>query len=607
MITDPHGPHYTSEPPANEEREESGQEAYGVTTKNDVDARGNQRMEDDVAVVAPTPGKRRLKKKIKTASSPSPILNRVRRFSPPILLTLFAWACLTFICGPAAAYGSNLFALSLLFVAASCASWFVATFTPHIPAFIGALFIGILLRNIPPRIGDAIDPRWASVIRSFALVIILSRAGLGLDLSVVWKRWKTLCVLTVLPNLAEGALAAGCAKAFYPELPLVWALQIGFLLFAVSPAVVVPGCMALQEEGYGITSGITTVIIAATALGDVLSIVGFSICISLVFASTTSEKGGEKWWIVLLLFLAQIVTAAVGGWGVGLGFAHLFPSMLPLETGVISAQNRGEEKDKEAEENGSDRSSSMRHLQPRDGYAEDGNTDEEEGENRSASREGALVPTIPFIISPITRFGLFLGCSMFAVFGSTMKQIEWSIFGSLFVLIFSLTVAHSWAPSDVAALGQKLVIVWNVAVSPLLFGTIGAALDIGSMTPHDVGTAAAIIFSALLLRFLVTLSIGCPFSLKERSFLALSQMPKATVQAALARVPLDKATLLNGETNTNIQKEEFQAYGKIVAMVGILSIIFTAPPGGVLVSIAGRRLLSLDCEKSRTKRGDIRV
>ncbi len=59
----------------------------------------------------------------------------------------------------------------------------------------------------------------------------------------------------------------------------MWGFVLGFVLAAVSPAVVVPSLLALQEEGLGVQQGIPSLIIAAASLDDIFAILGFSVAL----------------------------------------------------------------------------------------------------------------------------------------------------------------------------------------------------------------------------------------------------------------------------------------------------------------------------------------
>lgn len=70
--------------------------------------------------------------------------------------------------------------------------------------------------------------------------------------------------------------------------PWLWGLMLGFVLAAVSPAVVVPCLLQLQNEGYGVSKGIPTLVMAAASVDDVLAISGFTIFLGITFSPDSS-------------------------------------------------------------------------------------------------------------------------------------------------------------------------------------------------------------------------------------------------------------------------------------------------------------------------------
>lgn len=62
-------------------------------------------------------------------------------------------------------------------------------------------------------------------------------------------------------------------------------LSFSFVLGAVSPAVVVPNMLMLQENGYGVEKGIPTLLVAASSMDDIVAITGFNTFLSIVFSS----------------------------------------------------------------------------------------------------------------------------------------------------------------------------------------------------------------------------------------------------------------------------------------------------------------------------------
>ncbi len=172
-------------------------------------------------------------------------------------------------------------ALGLLF-AASVLGGLVAR-RLRMPPLLGMLLAGILTKNIPGNLLQDLPDSWSVGLRLTALTVILLRAGLGLDLNALLGLRGSLVRLAFLPNLSEAATVAIVARLVL-DLPLIWGLLLGFVVAAVSPAVVVPSLLDLQHKGYGVSKGIPTMILAAATFDDVLSITGFGASLSLVFA-----------------------------------------------------------------------------------------------------------------------------------------------------------------------------------------------------------------------------------------------------------------------------------------------------------------------------------
>ena len=137
------------------------------------------------------------------------------------------------------------------------------------------LVTGIVLG---PYVLGLIDPAILAIspdLRKIALIIILTRAGLGLDLSGLKKIGRPAVMMCFVPASFE--LAGMILLA--PRLLGISTLEaavMGAVLAAVSPAVVVPRMVKLMEEGYGAEKGIPQLILAGASVDDVYVIVLFS-------------------------------------------------------------------------------------------------------------------------------------------------------------------------------------------------------------------------------------------------------------------------------------------------------------------------------------------
>uniref|UniRef100_A0A914EJ96 Cation/H+ exchanger domain-containing protein n=1 Tax=Acrobeloides nanus TaxID=290746 RepID=A0A914EJ96_9BILA len=124
-------------------------------------------------------------------------------------------------------------------------------------------------------------PEINSFIRKFAFLVILLRAGLGLD-SEALKKVKIACArLSFLPSTFE-SLGIALLAFFLFKMDPIFGLLLGFLLSAVSPAVVVPEIIDVQAKGLGVEQGIPTLVLASCTINDVYAITLFTVTLSMV-------------------------------------------------------------------------------------------------------------------------------------------------------------------------------------------------------------------------------------------------------------------------------------------------------------------------------------
>ena len=144
-----------------------------------------------------------------------------------------------------------------------------------LPGLLGLLATGIILG---PYVLDLIDSSILSIsadLRKIALIIILTKAGLNLDISKLREIGKTAVFMCFVPATFE---LVGVV-IFAPKLlgiSLMEAAILGSVMAAVSPAVVVPRMVKLMEEGYGSKKGIPQLILAGASVDDVYVIVLFT-------------------------------------------------------------------------------------------------------------------------------------------------------------------------------------------------------------------------------------------------------------------------------------------------------------------------------------------
>lgn len=156
-----------------------------------------------------------------------------------------------------------------------------------LPSLLGMLLTGIVLG---PYVWNLLDPGILGIsadLRKIALIIILTRAGLGLDLSGLKKIGRPAVMMCFVPASLE-ILGMLLLAPKLLGLSLLEAAVLGSVLAAVSPAVVVPRMVKLMEEGYGVKEGIPQLILAGASVDDVYVIVLFSTFIGMMQGENAS-------------------------------------------------------------------------------------------------------------------------------------------------------------------------------------------------------------------------------------------------------------------------------------------------------------------------------
>ena len=144
-----------------------------------------------------------------------------------------------------------------------------------LPGLLGMLLTGIVLGPYVLNLLDENLLNISSELRKMALIIILMRAGLGLDISGLKKIGRPAVMMCFVPASFE-LLGMLVLAPRLLGLSVLEAAILGSVLAAVSPAVVVPRMVRLMEEGYGTEKGIPQLILAGASVDDVYVIVLFT-------------------------------------------------------------------------------------------------------------------------------------------------------------------------------------------------------------------------------------------------------------------------------------------------------------------------------------------
>ena len=166
-----------------------------------------------------------------------------------------------------------LLSISLILILGMFMGWICQKM--KLPALLGMLITGIILGPYGLNLLDGSILGISAELRKIALIIILTRAGLGLDLSGLKKIGRPAVLMCFVPASFE-LLGMILLAPKLMGLSVLESDVMGAVLAAVSPAVVVPRMVKLMDEGYGVKEGIPQLILAGASVDDVYVIVLFS-------------------------------------------------------------------------------------------------------------------------------------------------------------------------------------------------------------------------------------------------------------------------------------------------------------------------------------------
>ena len=367
-----------------------------------------------------------------------------------------------------------------------------------LPKLVWYIILGIL---IGPSLFNIVDDTLLSIssyLRQIALVIILTRSGLSLDIKSLKKIGRPAILMCFLPACFEivgitifGPMLLGIS---YFE-----ALLLGSVLAAVSPAVVVPRMIRLMEEGYGKQHCVPELVMAGASCDDIFVIVLFYSFKNLVATSTFDA------WSV-----GQIPISIVSGviLGIGVGFLMVL---------------------------------AIRYMKL----------------NR--------------IVHVILMLGLSFG--MLALENALKPYFSVS---SLLAIIVMAFVVGIFKKEEAKELQKSYNGLWQ-GFEILLFALVGVAVDARYAFSKEGAIIVGLVFIALVFRSLGVLCsvIATNFTWKEKLYIVLSYLPKATVQASIGAIALSEGL----------------ACGTLVLTAAVVAILITAPLGAILMDSLKNKLL----------------
>lgn len=370
-----------------------------------------------------------------------------------------------------------------------------------LPKIIWYIVLGVL---ISPSVFNIIDQdllNISSYLRQIALVIILTRSGLSLDINGLKRIGRPAILMCFLPATLE-IIGVTIFSPIILKISIFESLLLGSVLAAVSPAIVSPRMIKFIENGYGKNHHVPELVLAGASMDDIYVIVLFYSFKNLVSTNCFS-------YLSLLQIPSSILSGILLGFIVGIIFVIL-----------------------------------MKYLK------------------------------LNNIISVIFIIGLSFG--MIALENAIKPYF--SISALLGIIVMALII--SYKKHDEAIIIQKNYnSLWQI-FEILLFVLVGASIDINYALSMEGLLLIGIVFIGLIFRSLgVILSLlFTNYTKKEKIFIIISYLPKATVQASIGGIALSEGL----------------ACGSVILTAAVISILVTAPLGAILIDNLSKRLLEVE-------------
>ena len=368
-----------------------------------------------------------------------------------------------------------------------------------LPKLVWYIVLGILIGPSVLNIVDDTLINISSYLRQIALVIILTRSGLSLDINNLKKIGRPAILMCFVPACFEIVGVTIFAPLFL-GISYLEALLLGSVLAAVSPAVVVPRMIKLMDEGYGNEHNVPELIMAGASCDDIFVIVLFY-----SFKNLIATSSFDPWTIT------QIPLSIISGITLGI----LVGLLMVLIINKLKMNK---------------------------------------------------------IINVIFMLGLSFG--MIAL--ENVLKSYFSISSLLAIIVMALIV-NIFKKEETKEIQKTYNSLWS-CFEILLFTLVGIATSINYAFSKDGAILVGVVLIALIFRSIgvILCLIATKFNKKEKLFIILSYLPKATVQASIGAIALSEGL----------------ACGTVVLTGAVISILITAPLGAILMDRTYKKLLS---------------
>jgi len=369
----------------------------------------------------------------------------------------------------------------------------------HFPPLVGMILCGII---IGPQLLNIIDQQFLEItpyLRHIALVIILLRAGLSIDLKDLKQLGRPMILMCFIPAIVE-ILVVTLIAPMIVEISYIEAMIMGCILAPVSAAVVIPSMIKIKKAGYGSNKKISELILGGTSADDIVALVLYGVLIQFVLGQNMNVTS-------LVDVPIAIVFGVFVGIFFGVGSCYIFKRVK---------------------------------------------------------------------LSPVIKTMILVSLSLGILY--IENEIPSFPISSLLAIMIIGVIHLKKLPKEAYTIESTLSNFWEV-MSIFLFVSVGSVIDF-SFFPIYWKVSLLIISLGTIFRFLSVwlCLIKTQLDFKEKLFCAITYIPKATVQATFAAVPLGLGL----------------GFGPLVLTVSVMAVLVLAPIGSLLIELTYKKLLKQD-------------
>ena len=367
----------------------------------------------------------------------------------------------------------------------------------RLPKIVGMLIYGILLGPSLLNIVSIDLINISASLRQIALVIILTRSGLSLNIKSLKEIGRPAILMSLIPATFEiiGILIFGplLLKISYVE-----ALLIGTILAAVSPAIIVPRMIKLQNEKYGTNKQIPELIMAGASVDDIYVIILF-------YAFLGLNQGGSLTVLTFIQIPLAIILGVLVGLVIGCIISYLFKKL----------------------------------------------------------NFNKLTKTLILLSTSLVLVGLENFLKQYIQISFLLSIVTIGI-----VILFK-------DKEDAKLLNESYNNLWTF-FEIILFVLVGISVDLSYAVNSGFMPVLVLVIGLLFRTIGVYISLFFTnYNFKERLFIIISYLPKATVQASIGGISLSLGLDI----------------GPLALTISVLAILITAPIGAILMDYSYKRLL----------------